>query len=484
MESIWRKEEGEILNKRSYHFEDMKKIHWDVIVIGAGITGVLTAYYLQKSGKRVLILEAKTIASGQSDKTTAKVTCQHGLKYHRLIQDWGEKKAKAYAKAHLEAIERYEQLIEKEQIKCDWKRVPAYLYSNHDEGILQQEATAARHLGIDAFFTKETELPFEVKGAVCFADQAQLSPLKLIRSISNRLPVCEMTKVVKIKKNKVITENGEIAADNIVVATHYPIKNVPGFYFMRQHQERSYVLALTNTPKLQGMYLGIDAGGLSFRSAGEYLLLGGGAKRTGDNTVKGTWEMLRLKARQFYPECGEVAHWAAQDCMPHDGIQMIGRYSLFTPHVYMATGFQKWGMTSAMVAAILIQDQICGNDNPYAKIFTPLRLNFWASIGNWSYDMIMNIKGLLRGVFHRPGRKAEDLKCGEGGIVTIGGKRRACYRDDKGNLHSISARCAHLGCELSWNAEEKSWDCPCHGSRYDVDGNWLNTPTKKDAERK
>ncbi len=484
MESIWEKLEGTWENKRQYFFEEMQKIQWDVIVIGAGLTGILTAYHLQKEGKRVLVLEAKTIGSGQSGRTTAKVTCQHGLKYHKLISEWGEKKAKVYVKAHTEAIERYEQLIQREGIDCHWKRVPAYLYSTQDTEKLKYEAEAARKLGIDAYLTNETELPFDIKGAVCFPNQAQLFPLALIIKLAEQIPICEWTKVSKIKGKIVWTEKGSLKAEHIVVATHYPIINVPGFYFMRQHQERSYVLALKGTEKLNGMYYGIDASGLSLRSAGEYILLGGGSKRTGEKLQSNPYEMLRIKAKQLYPGCMEAAHWSAQDCMPHDGIQMIGRYSLFTPHLYVATGFQKWGMTSAMVAAILIRDQICGNDNRYAKIFTPFRLNFWASIGNWTYDMIMNVKGLLKGVLHRPDRRAEDLKCGEGGIVTIRGKRRACYRDDKGKLHSISARCAHLGCELSWNAEEKSWDCPCHGSRYDVDGNWLDTPTKKDAERK
>lgn len=229
------------------------------------------------------------------------------------------------------------------------------------------------------------------------------------------------------------------------------------------------------------MYYGIDEDGLSVRQAGDYLLLGGSSHRTGDNDSGGAYEFLEKAAAQYFPDGKVEARWSAQDCMPHDGIPFIGRYSVFTPHLYVATGFQKWGMTSAMIAAMILRDELCGVKNPYAKLFRPQRFNLRASFGNLLVDVGMSIKGLTKGFLHRPGQTVDSLLPGHGGIVAIDGKKYACYRDEAGELHQISARCSHMGCELTWNPDEKSWDCPCHGSRFDVDGRLLDNPAKRDA---
>ncbi len=481
MESLWRKQCGEITSGQQTTQQALKESHRDVIVIGAGMAGLLTAYYLKEQGKNVLVLEAEEIASGQTERTTAKITSQHGLKYHELIKKVGVKKARLYAQANEAAIREYELLIKSKGIACQFEKASAYLYTLQQENLLREEAEAASSLGIDAFFTKETELPFAVAGAVCFRGQAQFSPLAFVQHIASALEIREHTKVLAVRGNKVITEDAVMTADNIVVATHYPVFNVPGFYFVRLHQERSYVLALSGCDNIQGMYLGVDKGGLSFRQAGEYLLLGGSSCRTGENDKATAYESLVKAAQKLYPDSKEVTRWAAQDCMPHDGIPFIGRYSLFTPHLYVVTGFQKWGMTSSMIAAMILRDQICGNRNPYERLFSPQRVNLRASMGDFLHDVGMSVKGLSKGTFHRPSKGVGALSCGHGGIVTIDGKRYACYRDEEGKLHKISARCPHLGCELSWNPDEKSWDCPCHGSRFDVDGKLLDNPSKIDA---
>ncbi len=457
MESLWRKQTGEIrlesdvtevLEKRNN-----KDNYWDVIVVGAGLAGLLTAYYLKEQGKSVLVLEAKTIASGQTERTTAKITSQHDVKYSKLIKTVGIEKARIYAKANETAICEYEQLIKKHGIECQFKKSPAYLYTMQDKSVLEEEVKAATSLGIDAFFTTETELPFEVKGAVCFNNQAQFSPLEFIKCISKELDILEHTKVTAVKGNQVIADDKAFTADKIVITTHYPIINVPGFYFIRQHQERSYVLALSGCEnfkqgKLKGMYLGIDENGLSFRSAGDVLLLGGSSHRTGENKSGGAYRFLEQSAERLFPECKEVARWSAQDCMPHDGIPFIGRYSMFTPDLYVATGFQKWGMTSSMIAALILRDEICGIENPYAKLFSPQRLNLRASIGNLMLDAGMSVKGLTKGLF--------------------------CKK---------APRCPHMGCELVWNPDEKSWDCPCHGSRFEENGKLLDNPAKRGIEK-
>lgn len=419
---------------------------WDVIVVGAGMAGLLSAYYLKEQGKNVLVLEAKEIASGQTGRTTAKITGQHGLKYSRLLKEVGEKKARLYAQANEAAIREYESLIQSRQIACQFERVPSYLYTNTPENValLREEVKAASHLGINAFFTEETELPFPVKGAVCFPDQAQFDAVEFIKYISAELNIVEHTQVIKIRGQKVITKDRAYVAEKIIVATHYPMVNVPGFYFIRQHQERSYVLALSGCEKIKGMYYGIDKDGHSFRQAGGHLLLGGSSGRTGEITCGKAYDSLVQAAGEYFQDYKEEARWAAQDCMPHDGIPFIGKYSVFTPNLYVITGFQKWGMTTSMIAAMILRDEICGVANPYAELFCPQRINLRASYKNFLHDVGMSAKGLTKGLLHKNG-----------------------------------PRCSHMGCELVWNPEEKSWDCPCHGSRFTEDGEVLDNPAKR-----
>lgn len=448
MESLWKKQTKELQAKTGADKASLEKKHWDVIVIGAGMAGLLTAYYLQKQGKAVLVLEANKIASGQTERTTAKITSQHDLKYSKLLKCVGEKKARLYAQSNEAAIEEYARLIQEKGIACQFERTSAYLYTTQDVKSLQDELDAASFLGIDAFFTKETELPFEVAGALCFRNQAQFSPLEFLKHISAELEILEHTKVTAIKGNKVITEGAMFTAEKIIVATHYPIKNVPGFYFLRQHQERSYAIALSGCDNIKGMYLGIDNDGLSFRQAGEYLLMGGSSVRTGKNICGGAFEHLKREAKRYYPDSKVEAWWAAQDCMPHDGIPFIGKYSMFTPNLYVATGFQKWGMTTSMVAAMILRDEICGIKNPYAALYRPQRLNFRAGMSAFLCDVGVSVKGLAKG--------------------WLGPKAR---------------RCSHMGCGLTWNPDEKSWDCACHGSRFDEGGKLLDNPAKKGISR-
>lgn len=452
MESLWRKQTGKIEPRHEFPQDSIRESHWDVVVVGAGMAGILTAYYLKKQGKRVLVVEAKTIASGQTERTTAKITSQHGLKYAKLIQNVGEEKAKLYAMANEQAIAQYARLIKDKKIDCQFERADAYLYSTSQVYDLQEEAKAAERLGLHAEFVTETELPFPVKGAVRFENQARFSPLEFVKGIVEELDILEHTMVTEIKDNWVITNRGILTADDIVVATHYPIRNVPGFYFLRQHQERSYVLALTGVEPIKNMYIGIDEDALSFRQAGEYFLLGGSGHRTGHaygrkgktkNACQGAYEHLKEVAQQYFPEAKVAASWSAQDCVPHDGIPFIGKYSVFTPHLYVATGFQKWGMTTSMIAARLICDEICGKENPYRELFSPQRFLIRAGSKEFIKDAGTSVANLTKGIFSKK-------------------------------------RCSHMGCALSWNPDTQSWDCPCHGSRYDEEGKLLDNPAKRD----
>ena len=444
MESIWRKQTKKINGEADIDKIQSDNVNWDVIVVGAGMAGLLIAYYLQEKGKKVLVLEAAEIGSGQTERTTAKITSQHDLKYRTLIKKVGVKKAKLYARANEEAISQYECLIQKLEIDCDFKRCPSYLYTQRDKKVLWEEAQAAAYLGIHTSIASEAELPFPVTGVTCFHNQAQFSPLEFIKEIAKELNVCEGIKVLKIKGKRVFTRDKVFEADKIVVATHYPIRNVPGFYFLRQHQERSYVLALSGAGRLEGMYKGIDKDGISLRQAGEYILLGGSSHRTGKNKTGGAYAFLEKKAKEYFPGCKVEAMWSAQDCMPHDGIPFIGKYSIFTPNLYVATGFQKWGMTTSMVAAMILKEELCGRRSPYSAVFSPQRLNVRAGIKDFLKDVGESAIGLTKGIFHLKG-----------------------------------PRCPHMGCELVWNPDEHSWDCPCHGSRFEEDGRLRDNPAKR-----
>lgn len=422
-------------------------MEYDVIVIGAGMAGLLTAYFLQQEGKKVLVLEAKEVSSGQTGRTTAKITSQHGMKYTELVDKVGVEKAGLYAKANEEAIRAYERLIQKEKIDCHFKRVPAYLYTKNPDkiGALKREADLAFLFDIMAYFTKKTDLPFAVEGAVCFDHQAQFDADAFVAHIGSKLEIREETKVISVRKNRVITKEETFHTKDIVIATHYPFRNIPGFYFLRQHQERSYVVALSGCNKIDGMYYGIDEDGISLRQKGEILLFGGGSRRTGVDCCGDSYRKLEEKAKEMFPDAKVERKWSAQDCMPHDGIPFVGKYSIFLPHVYVATGFQKWGMTTSMAAALLLRDEICGRKNPYRELFSPQRLHIRAGLAAFIEDAVISVKGLWNGLFKK------DVP-----------------------------RCSHLGCGLHFNREEETWECPCHGSRYNKEGKLLDNPAEYD----
>lgn len=421
------------------------------VVIGAGMAGVLIAYLLQEKGQEVIILEAKEIASGQTKNTTAKITSQHGLIYNDLIKNVGLERAKGYAQANEAAIQLYKEIITKEGIACHFEELPSFLYSQKEDGMqkLKKEAIAAKALGIDAEYMrgdKIKNLPYGVMGAVKFGGQAQFHPLEFIQALASKLTIYEHSNVLEVDEHFVITDQHVVVADNIIFATHYPFPIVPGYYFLRQHQSRSYAVAIEGAgvpEKLDGMYYGIDRGALSFRHAEGKLIVGGGSHRTGKNDKVGGYCYLREQVNRYYPEAEEDVYWAAQDCMPHDGIPFIGRFSIQHDNWYVATGFQKWGMTTAMVSAMIISDMIVGKENPYVHTFSPQRLLIRAGYQNFFVDVWESIVSLGKGIFIKKNQ-----------------------------------RCTHMGCALRWNEEEQSWDCPCHGSRFTKEGENIDNPAQ------
>lgn len=440
MESIWSK---------SCTFPGRERLDGDhvvqVAVIGSGMAGLLTAYLLKKQGLDVAVLEGSTTASGMTKNTTAKITCQHSLIYRQLIDNFGVEKAAQYAWANQRAIKMYRDIIAENNIDCELETKSAYLYTLGDAKPLKDELDAARTLKIEAELTTKTGLPFPVKSALRFADQAQFNPSKFLKAISADLTIYEHTMAREIQGDVVITDHGRVTADQIVIASHFPFLNVPGWYFARMHQERSYVLALENAAQVDGMYLSIDTNNAySFRNYGDLLIFGGGAHRSGKHPQASSYEKLRKAAKKFYPKSKEICNWSAQDCVTWDNVPYIGRFAETTPNLFVATGFKKWGMTTSMASAMILTDMICGRENDCADVFSPQRFNMGASAKNLFTDAGQSVAGLTTGLFSAPSR-----------------------------------RCAHLGCRLHWNPDENTWDCPCHGSRYTKEGKLINNPALK-----
>lgn len=414
-----------------------KDIKTDVLIIGGGIAGILTAYYLHQKGVKYILVEKDTICSHTTGNTTAKITFQHGLIYHKILKSWGFNTAKMYLEANKLALKSYNELCE--NINCDHQVKDNYVYTLDNRKKLEDEYYALDKIGYNAQLCEYTSLPFKTLGAIKFTNQAQFNPLKFISQISKSLNIYEQTFVKEMVGNTAITNNGKINADKVIVVTHFPFINKHGSYFLKLYQHRSYVIALENANKLNGMYVDENKKGHSFRNQGDFLLIGGGSHRTGKNG--GNWNELRAFADIYYPNLNEKYHWSTQDCMSLDSIPYIGHYSKNTTNLYTACGFNKWGMTGAMVSAIILSDMVTGVKNDFAEIFNPSR-------------NIIKPQLFING-----------------------------FEATKNLLTITNKRCPHLGCGLKWNPAEHSWDCPCHGSRFSEKGKVIDNPANGDLHR-
>lgn len=431
MESIWQE-----TVKRPDFPTLQRDTKTDVLIIGGGMAGLLCAYRLEQAGVDYLLVEADRICSKITRDTTAKVTVQHGLIYDHLIRTFGPERAKAYYRANQAALKEIRELCQ--SAGCDFQEQDSYVYALKDRERLEQELAAMVQLGIPATLETSPALPFPTEGAVKVPRQGQFHPLKFAYALAENLNICEDTKVLELAPHRAKTNRGDISADKIVVATHFPMVSKHGSFFLKLYQHRSYVLALKHTAPVPGMYVDEAQTGLSFRQYGDLLLLGGGSHRTGKQG--GGWAELRRFARLFYPGAQEVAHWATQDCMSLDGVPYIGPYSAGSQDLFVATGFNKWGMTTSMAAASILTDLVQGKENPYAAVFSPSRsvLRPQLAVNAWE-----SLCGLLR---------------------------------------PTAPRCPHMGCALRYNHAEHSWDCSCHGSRFTESGRLINNPASDDKQ--
>jgi len=457
------------------------EIETEAVVIGGGMAGVLTAYLLQMKGIDCVLLEANRVGGGVTEGTTAKITAQHGICYDTMTRQFGKELAGQYARANLEAIAFYAQIIADQQIDCDFQRVAAHLYTAKPDKALERECKAAQALGLPAQMVDMSELPFPVWGALRFEDQAMFHPLKFLAHIAAKCRIYEKSRVLEIEDGAVTTEQGRVRAKHVVVATHFPFLNRPGYYFMRMHQDRSYVIALEHAGDLRDAHLGIDGRKLSIRRWGNLTLLGGGGHRTGENESGGKYDGLRRAAREYWPGSREVCRWSAQDCVTHDHIPYIGKYGADTKGLYVAAGFRKWGMTGSMAAATVLSDLIAERE-PIYTVFSPQRPQVAPSVKGFMEDGAESVAGLAKQIFHAPVKAPKDVEPGTAKVVMCQEKKWGVYRDPAGRAHGVDVTCTHLGCQLRFNADETTWDCPCHGSRFTTDGTCIGGPAQRDLE--
>lgn len=469
-----------------------KDIQADVAVIGGGITGITAACLLKNDGLKVALIEADRIAQGTTGHTTAFVTSQHNMIYNKLINNFGFEKAKQYADANQKAIDFIENMIDKYSIDCDFYRLPAYTYIT-DETYIDQakaEAEAAKSLGIDAKFVENLNLPFPIKGSVCFENQAQFHPRKYLLKIAENISdkdnqIYEHTRIVDIERDDLytlVTDTGfKISAPKVVLASHFPFYDGLGLYFAKLRPQRSYVVTAKVKNELpKGTFVAGGNEGWYFRSQkyrdGQMLIVGGQDHKTahGGDMAK---HYLNLKnyAENTFDVDKFLYVWSTQDYITIDGVPYAGRLTSESENIYVGTGYGEWGMTNGTAAAGIIRDLIVRGESPYEEIYSPSRsvlTNGFANLVKENFDVAAQlIKGKLQ-----TGEYDIDLKNDEAKVVELDGDRYGAYKDKNGNLHLVDITCTHLGCELKWNSAEKTWDCPCHGSRFTFEGDIVEGP--------
>ncbi|WP_270887349.1 FAD-dependent oxidoreductase [Pedococcus sp. 5OH_020] len=465
----------------------------DVVVVGAGIAGLTAACLLAEAGRHVVVLEAATVAAGVSGNTTAKVSAQHGLRYDRLLRRKGRAGAAEYAAAQVEALEWVESQVLSHDVDCAWERRPSYLYTElpQDRETYETESRACTEAGLRTAVVDDTPLPFPVAAALRMEDQAQFHPRRWLLHLAERVEAAggEILEGVRVggaspDGTTVVTELGEVSASDIVVATHFPILDRGG-YFARLAPVRDLVVSGRVDPARapDGMFL-CTSSSRSIRTVpGDdgslRLLLGGENYRTGSvSDVERRYAVLAQFAADHFG-VDELTHrWSAHDLQTPDAVPYAGSYHPGSSHLWVATGFNLWGMTGGTAAGRLVADLVLGRaDEDRAALFDPGRAAL-DQVPGLVKDNVA-VAGHLVGGYAKAVTGASDpgsLHPGEARVGRDGTRVLGVYRDDDGALHTVEARCTHMGCVVSFNDAERSWDCPCHGSRFDVDGAVLHGP--------
>lgn len=494
MNSYWEEE-----RKNHDLFEEIKEDKKvSVCIIGGGLTGLQTAYNLSDK-LDVVILEKDRICGSTSGKTTGKITSQHGVFYDYLINSQSKEFAKMYLEANEKAIQNIKDIIEKEEIECDLEEESSYVFTKQETKLdmIKNEQKAVDKLQKEkSDYVKEIELPTEISGAIEFKNQAQFHPLKYAYGLAKAIikndgKIYENTKVTDIKRENekyvVYVNKNKVIADYVVLATRYPIMNVPGYYFLKMYQSTSYAMVFDAKKKLfDGMYISYETPNVSFRTIRdgdrELLLAVGYDYKTGTEELRDGYQRLEVIVRKMYPDAEVLYKWTAEDCISLDKIPYIGQYSSIMKNLYIATGFNKWGVTSSNVAANIITDKILQKENKYEEIFKSTRIEPIKNRQEMG-DMLKEAnKSILLSRFKIPKEELDNIKIGEGKIIKIDNTKVGVYKSKTGEIYKVKPICTHLGCELYFNNIEKIWECPCHGSKFTYDGKSIEVPSNKDLK--
>ena len=469
----------------------------DTAVVGGGIVGVTAALHCKEAGRDVALVESGRIVEGVTGKTTAKLTAQHAMKYHQLVENFGTEPARRYAAANAAAIEEVASRVEEHDIDCDFGRMPAYTYVP-DRRKMKREASAAKSVGLPASFEADAPYPADDTGAVKFEDQARFHPRKYLLDLADEIPgdgshVFEETKANDIEDGtpcRVETDGGTVTAENVVVATHFPIQD-PAFYFARMYPKRSYVLAveLADDPP-EGMFYRNESPYFSVRphplGPDGMTLVGGQNHKTGQGgSTADRYRKLERQARKHFDVESVEYRWSTQDYTSADQVPFVGKLGPGAEHVYGATGFGGWGMTNGIAAGMMLADMVRGESNPWADVFDPERVTPKASGKKFLKENVNVGKEFTKDWAEALlAEEGHTIAPGEGMVVRRGGKPLAVSRDDDGEIHAVSAVCTHMDCIVHWNDGERSWDCPCHGSRFTMDGEVLDGPAVENLPKR
>ncbi|SER60497.1 Glycine/D-amino acid oxidase [Lentzea xinjiangensis] len=462
---------------------------FDVAVVGGGITGLTTALLLKRRGLSVVVLEAGRVASGVSGNNTAKVTALQSTVYSQIRRKHGLAAATDYATASQAAVNEVAAIAARENIDCDLRRSPAvtYAYTEGEVSDVDHELITARQVGLPVRGNTDVDLPFEVHAAVRLDDQIALHPVKYLRGIAAAVEgdgcrIHENSRVLDVSGNRVSTEDGHVDAEKIVIATHYPTLD-RGLYFARLELTRAYCIAARVKNPAQALAISTGSPSWSISAHEDKLVLAGQSHATGKPAVE-PFRRLEDFARKHW-QVEEITHrWSAQDPTSYDHLPMIGSYTPGNTTLYTATGYMKWGLTSGTFAASLLADLVTGKPHELAERFSPHRLSLKSLPDLVKKNAEVAVQMVGDRIIPADATSSETLPRGHAHVIRDGLGRTGVYRDDDGQLHGVSMRCTHLGCFVRFNAAERSWDCPCHGSRFDVDGTVLEGPATRPLPRK
>ena len=484
-------------------FKNINKIdnnyECDVCIIGAGMCGLSCAYYLAKSGLKVIVIDKNDIGEKTSGNTTAKITFNHNLIYNYLINSFNYELAKGYLESNKKAISNIKQIIDSENIDCDFEYQDNYIYTTEQSEInnLNNEVKALQSLDVDAEFVTKCYLPFKIAGAIKTKKQAQFHPRKYMLGLAHSITqygglIFTYSTATNVQRSldSYITDvdNYTINSKYVILASHYPFINFPGLYFTKMYQSTSYAIAIDTHSKVpDGMYINTKQPILSFRNTTfndkKLLIIAGGDHKTGFNpdSTNG-YNILEKTANALFPKCEILYRWNTRDCMSLDKIPYIGEFSNLMPNMYVATGFNKWGMTGSNVAANIIKDKILGRENKYAFVYDSTRMNPLKNRKELGNIVSQVAKSFTTNRLKIPEDDLLSIEKDNGGIIKINNSNVGIYKDVNGNIFAVNPSCTHLGCLLTWNNLDKTWDCPCHGSRFDYTGKNLYDPAFKNLD--